>query len=213
MIVSPSFLTADFNKLDSEIKSISSAKWIHFDVMDGIFVPSKTYDETTLSEIKNYSDQFFDCHLMIENPDKLAHKYVEAGASLVTFHYEAKQESVSKTIDIIHDLGANVGISIKPYTDVADLVPYLDQVELILIMSVEPGKGGQKFMEQSLKKIAFLSSMREQGGFRYYIEVDGGINELTLPLVKKAGADVVVVGSYLFKQENRNQVIWDLEHE
>jgi len=212
MIVAPSFLTADWKHLESEIKSISAAKWLHFDVMDGVFVPSKTYDYQMVATIKNYSNQFFDCHLMVENPLPDIYRYVKAGANLVTVHFEALGLTTGIALQAIRDLGAQCGISIKPATPIDTLIPYLNSVDLVLIMSVEPGKGGQKFLESALDKIIFLNQYREAHHLTYIIEVDGGINLTTGKLVAMAGADVAVAGSFIFNQANREQAIKDLEY-
>lgn len=212
MIVAPSFLTADFFRLREEIESIQRAKWLHFDVMDGNFVENITYDESVLHDIKGFSKQFFDCHLMIEEPLNHLEKYIDAGADLITFHYEAAADSIAETIQKIESKQCQVGISVKPATDIRVLEPFLSQLDLILVMSVEPGRGGQQFMMESLDKIQYLASMRKAGNHRFLIEVDGGINLTTAKLVKDAGADVIVVGSYLFNQTNRAQMIEVLEN-
>jgi len=211
MICAPSFLSSDFSKLKDEIRSISHAKWLHFDVMDGKFVSNKTYDHHMLSEIKTYSDQFFDCHLMIEKPENYVQNYIDHHADLITFHYEATDDPLS-LIKLIKKQGVQVGISIKPNTDVIALDPLLKDLDLILIMSVEPGQGGQSFIHGSLKKIKYLDEQRKLHDYPYLIEVDGGINHHTAKLVKEAGVDVIVVGSYIFNQANRNQIIKDLEN-
>ncbi len=207
MIVSPSFLSADFNNLEAEIRTLAKAKWLHFDVMDGKFVPSRTYDEKMLEKVKKISDQFFDCHLMIVDPIKHVKEYIAAGADLVTFHYEASPEKVQETIDMIHQAGIKAGISIKPGTSWQVLIPYLQDLDLILIMSVEPGKGGQEFIPDSLDKIRNLVELRQERGYSYLVEVDGGINYETGRLVGEAGGDIVVVGSFLIHQKDRDQVI------
>lgn len=212
MIVAPSFLTADFNNLEAEILSIKRAKWLHFDVMDGQFVSNRTYDESILKKVRSFSDQFFDCHLMIVDPKRQIPSYVDAGAELVTFHYEAAGKKIMDIITLIRKLKAKVGISIKPGTGPEVLYPYLDQLDLILIMSVEPGKGGQKFMPEALDKLRHLKAIRENQDYSYLLEVDGGINDETAPAVKDAGADVIVVGSYLFNKQDRDKAIWELEH-
>lgn len=211
MICSPSFLTADFNKLEEEIKSISHAKWIHFDVMDGKFVTNTTYFYEMLPKVKKVSNQFFDVHLMIEDPEIHFLKYIENGASSVTFHYEATQNSL-ELIKAIQSKGANAGISIKPLTDVTVLDNLLEYLDLILIMSVEPGKGGQKFMPSALDKIAYLNQKRKEKGYDFLIEVDGGINDKNAKLVKRAGCDVVVAGSHIFNKKDRNKAIEVLEN-
>ncbi len=211
MICSPSFLSCDFHHLESEIRSISEAKWLHFDVMDGKFVINTTYNYEMLETIGSLSDQFFDCHLMIEDPRDQYQKYIQAGADLVTFHLEAE----SNPLDLLRRIqksGVKAGISIKPDTDVQLLYPVLSEVDLILIMSVEPGKGGQKFLANALDKISYLNDQRTKNHYRYLIEVDGGINFDTAALVKNVGCDVIVVGSFLFRQTNRNQLIKELEH-
>jgi ribulose-phosphate 3-epimerase len=150
---------------------------------------------------------------MIEHPDEQLAKYVEAGADSITFHYEALQESVQHTINLIHSLHKKVGISIKPDTDVSVLLPYLSQLDLILIMSVEPGKGGQKFLASALEKIKLLVKLRKEFEYQYLIEVDGGINLDTAKAVKAAGADVIVVGSFIFNHQDRASLIMELEND
>ncbi|XFA99609.1 ribulose-phosphate 3-epimerase [Candidatus Izemoplasma sp. B36] len=211
MICSPSFLSCDFSKLESEIKSISKAKWLHFDVMDGKFVPNTTYDFHMLKLIKQISDQYFDCHLMIEEPEKIYEKYILAGANLLTFHYEATKQPIA-LMKAIKAKKTKVGISIKPNTDISVLDTLLPDLDLILIMSVEPGKGGQKFLLNSLDKIKYLSEKRKEHNYNYLIEVDGGINFETAKLVKEAGCDVIVVGSFIFNSDSRNDLIMELEN-
>ncbi|MDD4184509.1 MAG: ribulose-phosphate 3-epimerase [Candidatus Izemoplasmatales bacterium] len=212
MIVAPSFLTADFSKLEAEITSIKRAKWLHFDVMDGLFVSNTTYDENTLREVRTFSDQFFDCHLMIVDPKRQIPAYINCGAELVTFHYEAALGDISTIIKMITDRNTKVGISIKPDTKPEVLLPFLDRLDLILVMSVEPGKGGQKFMPSAISKLRYFDKLRKENGYHYLLEVDGGINDQTAPLVKDAGADVIVVGSFLFNKADRDKAIWELEH-
>ncbi len=211
MICSPSFLTADFKNLKQEIESINEAKWLHFDVMDGVFVENKTYNHEVVKEIKKYSKHFFDVHLMTVDPKETFMNYVEAGADLVTFHYEVVEDAIG-LINEIKANGVKAGISIKPDTDVLVLESLLPYLDLILIMSVEPGKGGQKFIENSLEKIAYLDKLRQNNKYNYLIEVDGGINFETARQVKAVGNDVIVVGSFIFNQANRNQLIGELEN-
>lgn len=212
MIVAPSFLTADMSRLSSEIDSISKAKWLHFDIMDGIFVPNKTYDYHLVSEIKSFSKQFFDCHLMVDNPIPDIIRYVKAGADLITVHIEALGITTKIAIESMKQLGVKVGLSIKPMTNIEELIPYLKDIDLVLIMSVEPGKGGQKFIENSIDKINFLHEYRKEHQLNYLIEVDGGINLSTGKLVSLAGADVVVAGSYIFNRSDRDVAISELEN-
>lgn len=212
MIVAPSFLNADFDRLREEIESVSSAEWLHFDVMDGKFVSNETYDETMLEQVSQWSEQFFDCHLMIERPEDHIKDYAEAGADLITFHYEATDAPIDGLIDKIHGLGIKAGLSIKPETGVEVLRPYLDRLDLILIMSVEPGAGGQSFKPNSLEKVRSLAAYREANGLDYLLEIDGGINDETAPRVREAGIDVIVAGSYIFNQKDREAVIEALEN-
>lgn len=211
MICSPSFLSCDFTKLETEIKSINHAKWLHFDVMDGIFVENRTYDEEMVKKIKAISHQFFDVHLMIIEPEKHMEKYINAGADLITFHLEATEEPLD-LIKKIKKSNVKAGISIKPQTSVESLDLLLPYLDLILIMSVEPGKGGQKFIEDSLTKISYLSRKKQLYNYEYLIEVDGGINLETAKRVRESGCDVIVVGSFLFNSSNRNQLIEELEN-
>lgn len=211
MILSPSFLSCDFTKLKEEIISVKNAKWLHFDVMDGKFVKNITYNHEMVKTIKGFSKQFFDVHLMIETPEKYFNDYVFAGADLVTFHYEAV-EDIFGLIKSIKEKNILVGISIKPDTDVRVLDEYLPDLDLILIMSVEPGKGGQKFIPESVDKIKYLAEKRSIFNYKYLIEVDGGINLETAKTVKDTGCDVIVVGSFLFNQTNRSDLIGELEN-
>lgn len=211
MICAPSFLSSDFTKLKEEIQSINAAKWLHFDVMDGKFVKNKTYDHTMLPEIAAYSNQVFDCHLMVEKPEDVVDHYIKNKADYITFHYEA----TDKALDLIHHIkasGVKAGISIKPNTPVKVLDDLLAYVDMILVMSVEPGKGGQAFIPSSIEKIAYLNEQRIKHRFNYQIEVDGGINHETAKMVKDAGCDIIVVGSYIFKHTHRNERIRSLEN-
>ncbi|MDA3931469.1 MAG: ribulose-phosphate 3-epimerase [Tenericutes bacterium] len=211
MICAPSFLSSNFSKLKEEILSIDQAKWLHFDVMDGKFVSNETYNHRILKEIKQYSNQVFDCHLMIEDPEKHVEDYAISGANFITFHYEATEHS-DALIKKIKSLNVKAGISIKPDTEVSVLNELLKDIDLVLIMSVEPGKGGQKFMPCALDKIKYLNNKRKDNGFDFLIEVDGGIDFETAKKVKDVGADVIVVGSFIFNQENRNEIIKELEN-
>lgn len=211
MIVAPSFLSSNFSKLKEEILSIDQAKWLHFDVMDGKFVENKTYDHQMLNIIDGFSNQVFDCHLMIEEPEKYVDDYIDNKADIITFHYEATNDPLA-LIKHIKDFNVKAGISIKPATDVSVLDDLLDYLDLILIMSVEPGKGGQKFMPSAVDKINYLNQKRKARDYDFLIEVDGGINEETAKYVKDAGCDVIVVGSYIFNRQDRNQIIKGLEN-
>ena len=215
-IAAPSILSCDFSKLEEEIKSVSTAKYLHIDVMDGHFVPNLTIGPLIVASIKGKVDMVYDCHLMISDPKKYAYDFYKAGADIITFHYEAC-ESKQEIIDLINQIkgyGIKAGISIKPNTIVKALDDeILSSVDLVLVMSVEPGFGGQKFMESSLPKIEYLSKVKKEKGYDYIIEVDGGINSLTLPLVKKAGVEAIVAGTYVFKSENRLKTIEEIKKE
>ena len=206
-IISPSILTVKKENIVATIKEIENcgARWIHFDVMDGQFVPATTFD---IDEIRNLLAQTKvtkDVHLMIKNPRSMVKAYIDAGANYVTFHYEACKDNieVSAVIDMIHQYGAKAGMSIKPGTDVSVIIPFLSKLDLILIMSVEPGKGGQKFIGKTLKKINLLYKYKNDNKLKnLLIEVDGGINDKTLVKCVKNGANVLVIGSYLFNHQD-----------
>ena len=210
IFIAPSILSADFSSLYDEIKFLKDdgATYLHFDVMDGHFVNNISFGSYVLSCISKKVDLIKDVHLMITDPEKYYLDFVKAGADLITFHYEAiKENEIERLIKKIKESNIRVGISIKPNTDVKKLDPYLSILDLILIMSVEPGFGGQKFMENSLNKIEYLENKRKENNFLYKIEVDGGINDLTAPLVIKSGADILVSGSYIFKSKDRKNAI------
>lgn len=209
MIVAPSVLSLDYSKLNQQMNELNSskAKWIHFDVMDGHFVPNLTFGPDILKGMKKLTDLVFDVHIMVSDPLYFAPIFINAGANYLTFHYEAlKEEEIKPLIDNIHSLGAKAGISIKPKSDVKLLEPFLKYLDLVLIMSVEPGFGGQKFDESALSKIAYLKDYRSNKNLNYLIEVDGGINDQTIALVTEAGTDVVVSGSFIFKGDIHHNI-------
>ena len=211
MIVSLSILNICKEQRMSKIKDfmVVDNNWIHFDVMDGKFVEAKTFGAEVVKEINEYCYFFKDVHLMTFNPEKDLTLYKNAGANQITFHYESvDKDNIAKIINKIKNMGMKVGISIKPSTNIELIEEYLPLLDLVLVMSVEPGKGGQKFMEESLSKIEFLKQKKENN--KYLISVDGGINQDTCALVNKAGADVVVVGTYLTKDTITKQKIKNL---
>ena len=198
-IISPSMLSADFGNLDRDTRMIdrSAAQWIHIDVMDGVFVPNISFGFPVMKPIRKASDKVLDVHLMIVDPEKYVARFAEAGADIVTFHYEATQ-TPREAIRLIRESGAKVGISIKPKTPVEVLRELLPEVDLVLVMSVEPGFGGQSFMSDMLPKIKAIREKAEEENPQLMIQVDGGIDSKTAPLCVEAGADVLVSGSYVF---------------
>ncbi|MBR2400271.1 MAG: ribulose-phosphate 3-epimerase [Tidjanibacter sp.] len=199
-IVSPSMLSADFGHLERDTKMIdrSAAEWVHIDVMDGVFVPNISFGFPVLKAITEATDKFMDVHLMIVEPEKYVGRFADAGADLVTFHYEAT-EDVQKCIDLIREKGVKVGISIKPKTPVSVLEDILPLVDLVLIMSVEPGFGGQSFIEGSTEKVAELRAMANRKGLNTIIEIDGGVSRHNARELYEAGCDALVAGSAVFK--------------
>lgn len=205
--ISPSILSCDFANMKEDIKTITNfVEYLHIDVMDGVFVNNISIGIPVVKALRPHFDVVFDTHLMIVNPERYIKQFAEAGSDIITFHLEATDDS-HHVIDLIHSYNVKAGISIKPKTNVEELIPYLDKVELILIMSVEPGFGGQKFDPSALEKISWLKNMKEEKGYTYEIEVDGGINGDTGKLCKDSGVDVLVSGSYIFNKDNREEAI------
>ena len=207
-ILAPSMLSADFKELGKEIQAIeeNGAKYLHFDVMDGIFVPSISFGMPVLKSIRSGTNLVCDVHLMITEPIRYVEDFAKAGADLITIHLEAC-EDVNATIAKIKECGCKVGISIKPNTPVSTLQPYLDKVDMILIMSVEPGFGGQKFIPSSLEKIAETKAMIDASGLNIDIQVDGGIYTHNVEDVLKAGANIIVAGSAVFNGDTKQNTI------
>lgn len=198
-IISPSMLSADFGNLERDTKMIdrSAAEWVHIDVMDGVFVPNISFGFPVMKPIRKATNKVLDVHLMIVEPEKYVRRFVEAGADYVTFHYEATDD-IEGCIRAIREAGAKVGISIKPATNAAALTDILSKVDLVLVMSVEPGFGGQSFIDGSLDKIRDLAKMRREQGLDFIIEVDGGISAKNAAEVFNAGAEALVAGSAVF---------------
>lgn len=199
-ILAPSILAADFKVLGEQIKTVADngAEFLHFDVMDGIFVSNISFGIPVLASIQGAADIVMDAHLMITEPIRYVEEFQKAGADYITVHYEAC-EDVKVTLDKIHECGMKTGLSIKPATPVEVLVPYLNDVDMFLIMSVEPGQGGQSFIPESLDKIRELRSIMNENGLNTHIQVDGGIGVKNVGEVLEAGADVIVAGSAVFK--------------
>ena len=211
IIIAPSILNADFSKLPDQIKRCvdAGADWIHLDVMDGHFVPNLTFGPPVISGVRKLTDLPLDAHLMIENADLYLKDFKAAGVDRITVHYEACPH-LWRTIDTIHELEMLAGVTINPATPVSMLDSIIERVELVLLMTVEPGFGGQEFIPQSVERIHQLSDKRRDKGLHFHIQVDGGINTDTAPLVTGAGADVLVVGTTIFKSSDFNRAIHDL---
>ncbi len=206
--ISASILSADMTNLAAVTKWLEEARldMLHFDVMDGCFVPNISFGLPILEAVNRCTDLFLDVHLMIQKPLDYVTQFVKAGADLVTFHLESDSDP-AQTIQAIHDAGAKAGVVLKPGTDWTVAKPYLDQVEVVLVMTVEPGFGGQSFMMDMLEKVQALRQYREQEGLSYVIQVDGGVNDKTAPLAIQAGAENLVIGSFLFRQEQPGVVM------
>jgi ribulose-phosphate 3-epimerase len=201
--ISPSILSANFSILGEEVKSISDADYIHLDVMDGNFVPNLTFGSKTIKDLREISKQIFDAHLMVKNPEEYVKSMADASVDIFTFHYEACTHH-DRLIQEVKKNGMRVGISLVPSTDERVLEYILDEVDLVLVMTVNPGFGGQKFLTSQLKKIENIRNMIEKSGKDIDLEVDGGINDKTILAVRDVGANVFVAGSFIFDGNNKN---------
>ena len=205
MKIAPSILTADFTKLGLELKSISSADYIHIDIMDGNFVPNISFGPAINKQIAAITEIPLDVHLMVMDPLKWIDEFSVPNVEFITVHYEAN--NYKKALEQIRRNQIKTGLSIKPKTKLEEIYEELKDIDMVLIMSVEPGFGGQKFMEDQLEKVRKLVKYREENNLKFLIEIDGGINGETYMKAKAAGVDIAVAGSYVFNNKDRNHII------
>ena len=211
ILIAPSTEPCPIRKLGSYIKKLedAGADWLHCDIMDGKFVPSRTYDELIFAIIRKSTMMPLDVHLMVSDPMRVVRSYAKYGANIITIHFVCFDNKVRliNALQEIKQLGVSVGISIKPKTPIVLLDNILPYVDLVLVMSVEPGKSGQEFMKESLSRISHLNKKRSEFGYNFLIEVDGGVNEVNASIITVAGADVLVSGSTIYKSENIGKTI------
>lgn len=214
IIVAPSILSADFANLQRDIEIITEngADWVHVDVMDGHFVPNITIGVPVVKSIKPISNIPLDVHLMIENPDKYLDAFAQAGADIITVHYETVKDNINDVINLIKKHNIKAGVSIKPNTPAEVLEEIIKEIDLILVMTVEPGFGGQKFIDDCLNKISYIKNLSKTSNPDLIIEVDGGINKETAYKSIKAGANALVAGTYIFKANNIYEAIESLKN-
>ncbi len=204
LVISPSVLSMDYSQMKEQMDALnaSKAQWLHFDVMDGHFVPNLTFGPDLLKGFRKMTSMVLDVHLMVTDPEKYAPKFIEAGADMVTFHIEALDYDLDRCLRLIHQIkaqGVQAGVVIKPKTDVKVIESLLKEVDMVLIMTVELGFGGQSFMKDMLTKVEWLNTYRKENNLTHRIEVDGGINGQTYSLAVTSGSDTLVAGSYVFK--------------
>jgi len=213
VIIAPSILAADFGNLqrDCEMVNNSKADWFHLDIMDGVFVPNISYGMPIINKINEVATKTLDVHLMIVDPERYIETFKNVGADILTVHYEACTH-LHKTIQSIKSNGMKAGVALNPHTSVDLLKDVLNDLDLVLVMSVNPGFGGQSFIENTYEKVRNLRILREKSGSDFIIEIDGGVNITNAPKLIEAGADALVAGSFVFKSDNPTQTIEDLKN-
>ncbi len=202
-LIAPSILAADFGNLQSEVEMVneSKAQWFHIDIMDGVFVPNISFGFPVLKQIQKHAKKPLDVHLMIVNPDQFIQKFADYGAEILTVHIEAC-DHLHRTVQAIHAAGMKAGVALNPHTNISLLEDIIADIDLVCLMSVNPGFGGQKFIENTYKKVKKLGKMIAESGSKALIEIDGGVNSETAPKLLEAGADVLVAGSYVFSAQD-----------
>ncbi len=202
MIIAPSLLAADFTNLKNEIErlDVNGIQYLHLDIMDGVFVPNISFGFDIVSQLRPMTSMIFDMHLMLLRPIQYVEAAKNCGVDIFTFHIEAESD-IQKTIDLTKKNNMKVGLSLNPNTNIEEIVPFLSQLDQVLIMSVNPGFGGQAFIKDVLRKVEFLKSYRTTNSLSFDIEIDGGINNLTAAQSVDAGCDILVAGSYVFNEE------------